>query len=132
MLERVLRYLRNWFVTDIQRGDFIVESGGIVLPFLRQGQYYRIVGSTLNDGIHQYGDGTELANEEFNGEVWGLEIPPSLLETVKRIEEWQQKHGEAEHSPFQSESFGGYSYTKKADSDVFSAFRSDLNAWRKV
>lgn len=133
MLERVLRYLRNWFVADIRTGEFIVESGTITLPFLRESQYYRILGSALNDGIHKYGDGIELPNEEFYGEIWALNIPPSLLETVMRIEEWEKKNAEAAHSPYTQESFGGYSYQKRADGNGWeSAFRSELSVWRKL
>ncbi len=132
MLEQVLRYLRNWFVASVHTGEFTVENGGIALPFLRDGQYYRIVGSALNDGVHKYGDGNELANEEFTGEVWALAVPPSLLETVSKIEAWEKKNAEAAHSPYQSESFGGYSYTKSGNVGWESAFRSELSVWRKI
>lgn len=135
MLERVLRYLRNWFVVSVHTGDFSVENGGITLPFLREGQYYRIIGSTLNDGVHKYGDGQEMPNEEFSGEIWALAVPPSLLETVEKIEAWETKNAEAAHSPYQSESFGGYSYSKSADSvgsGWQTAFRSELSVWRKL
>lgn len=133
MLERVLQYLRNWFVDEIHCGDYVVENGGITLPFLRDGQYYRIVGSCLNDGVHRYGDGTELINEEFYGEIWAMKIPPALVETVKRIEEWEKKNAEASHSPYTQESFGGYSYQKRAEGAGWeSAFRGELSAWRKL
>ena len=29
MLERVLRYLRNWFVASVHTGEFTVENGSI-------------------------------------------------------------------------------------------------------
>lgn len=132
MLERVLRYLRNWFVASVHTGDFSVENGSITLPFLREGQYYRIIGSTLNDGVHKYGDGQEMPNEVFCGEIWALAIPPSLLETVERIEAWEKKNLEAAHSPYQSESFGGYSYTKTANAGWEGTFRSELSVWRKL
>ena len=135
MLERVLRYLRNWFVSSVHTGDFSVENGSITLPFLREGQYYRIIGSTLNDGVHKYGDGQEMPNEEFSGEIWALAVPPSLLETVEKIEKWEVKNAEAAHSPYQSESFGGYSYSKSTDSvgsGWETAFRSELSVWRKL
>lgn len=132
MLERVLRYLRNWFVQEVRSGDFAVENGGIALPFLRDGQYYRVIGSALNDGVHRYGDGTELANEEFTGEVWALAVPPALLDTVERITEWERKNGDAAHSPYSQESFGGYTYTKSEKAGWERAFRSELSVWRKL
>lgn len=132
MLERVLRYLRNWFVASVHTGDFSVENGSITLPFLRDGQYYRIIGSTLNDGVHKYGDGQEMPNEEFSGEIWALSVPPSLLETVENIEKWETKNAEAAHSPYTQESFGGYTYTKPNGAGWESAFRSELSVWRKL
>ncbi len=133
MLERVLRYLRNWFVKEIYSGTFVVEGGSIALPFLRNGQYYRVVGSELNDGVHRYDDGNELVNEEFSGEIWALAIPPELLNTVERIEAWEQKHGGAARSPYTQESFAGYSYQKSGSGNGWeNAFRSELSVWRKL
>ena len=54
MLEQVLRHLNNWFVVDVHDGSFVVDGGGITLPFLQDGQYFRVVGSVFNDGVYQY------------------------------------------------------------------------------
>lgn len=137
MLEQVLRHIRNWFVSDVHRGTFTAENGSIALPFLLNGQYYRIVGSVLNDGVYLRGE-EALADETFTGEIWALAIPRQLLLLVADIEKWQEKNGEAAASPYQSESFGGYSYTKATEGEKgggvawTSAFRSHLNAWRKI
>jgi hypothetical protein len=54
-----------------------------------------------------------------------------------KIEEWQSKNGDAVESPFTSESFGGYSYTKATDSATGAqatwetVFRSQLNPYRQ-
>ena len=135
MLERILRYLRNWFVASVHSGEFTVENGSIALPFVLDGQYYRIVGSALNDGVHKYGDGDEMPNETFTGEIWVLAVPPALLELTAKIEEWEKKNGETGNSPYQSESFGGYSYSKSSESignGWQTAFRGELNVWRKI
>ena len=131
MLEEVLVHLKNWFPAQIHTGEFRIENGGLALPFLMPGQYFRIVGSVFNDGLHTQGD--KLAVETFNGAVWALAIPPALIELVKEIEEWEKKYT----GPYISESFGGYSYTKATNSSGQpatwqDAFRTRLNRWRKI
>lgn len=137
MLEQVLRHLNNWFLVDIHEGTFTVENGSITLPFLLTNQYFRIVGSVFNDGLHQY-PAVDLTDETFAGTVWALAVPQAVIELASEIEEWQKKNGDASVSPYQSESFGGYSYSKSTDSASGgavtwqTAFRSRLNAWRKL
>lgn len=137
MLEQVLRHLNNWFLVDIHEGTFTVENGSITLPFLLTNQYFRIVGSVFNDGLHQYPAG-DLTDETFTGSVWALAVPQAVIELAAEIEAWQKKNGDASVSPYQSESFGGYQYSKATDSASGgavtwqSAFRSRLNAWRKI
>ena len=139
MLEQVLMHLKNWFLVPggIHEGTYTIEDGGITLPFLANGQYFRICGSVFNDGLHQY-PAEDLKTETFDGTVWALAIPQSVIELATEIEAWQKKNGDASVSPYQSESFGGYSYSKATDSASGgavtwqSAFRSRLNAWRKL
>lgn len=132
MLETVLMYLNSWFVVSRYDDTYIVEDGGITLPFLVDGQYFRIVGSLFNDGVYQYP--AELTDETFDGSVWAMAIPKALLSTVKEITAWQAKNGDS--GPYTSESFGGYSYSKATNSkgvavgwrDVFAA---QLAPWKK-
>lgn len=139
MLEQVLMNIRNWFTVDggIHSGTFTIKDGGITLPFLADGQYFRICGSVFNDGLHQY-PATDLADEEFSGTIWELAIPPAVVELADEIGAWQEKNGEASASPYQSESFGGYSYSKATDSASGGAvtwqsvFKRQLIAWRKI
>lgn len=138
MLEQVLAHLRNWFVKSVERGTFVIEDGIIELPFLQDGQYFRIVGSMLNDGVYCYNDQLNLTDETFNGRVWALAVPPSLISLVKKIDEWEEKNADVAHSPYTSESFGGYSYTRASGAGGAvggtwqEAFRADLNRWRKI
>ena len=139
MLETVLIHLKNWFVVPrgVHEGIYTIENGNLELPFLQNGQYYRICGSVFNDGLHIYGVG-DLKKETFAGTVWALAIPKAVVELSAKIEEWQSKHGEVATSPFSSESFGGYSYTKATDTATGAvatwetAFRSQLNPYRKL
>lgn len=135
MLEQVLKHLNNWFLVDIHEGEFSVENGSITLPFLQTNQYFRIIGSVFNDGLHQY-PATDLTDETFTGVVWALAVPKAVINLSADIEKWQEKNGEAVLSPFTSESFGGYSYTKESAGNASvgwqDAFRSRLNDWRKI
>lgn len=54
MLEEVLLHIHNWFVVASHEGRWKIEGGALDLPFLQEGQYYRIVGSVFNDGLHKY------------------------------------------------------------------------------
>lgn len=139
MLESVLRHLKNWFLVPdgIHHGTFVVEGGSIALPFLSDGQYYRVIGSVFNDGLHKYGDGDQMHNETFNGTIWALAVPHEVVAISEEIKEWNNKNAAKVNSPFQSESFENYSYTKASGQNGGvvgweSVFRGRLNPWRKV
>lgn len=145
MLEQILMEIHNWFrvrddVNGIHPGTYTIENGGIALPFLRDGQYFRIMGSVFNDGLHRYGPDTEaLTDETFDGTIWVLAIPKSVISIAGEITDWQKKYGEASNSPYTSESFGGYSYTKSGGANESggsggwqAAFRARLNPYRKL
>ena len=138
MLEQVLMNIRNWFPVKggIHSGTFTIKDGGVTLPFLADGQYFRICGSVFNDGLHQY-NVLDLIDETFNGTIWALAIPKAVIELAAEIEAWEKKNGEAASGIYQSESFGGYQYSKQTASDggqltVWSVFRKRLNQWRKL
>ena len=138
MLESVLIHLKNWFAVPggIHSGIYTIANGAMELPFLQDGQYYRICGSVFNDGLHKYGD-ADLKAETFGGTVWALAIPNAVVKLASDIAEWQAKNGDAVNSPFTSESFGGYSYSKATDSTTGAqatwetVFRAQLNPYRK-
>lgn len=134
MLEQVLRHLNNWFLVEIREGTFTVENGSITLPFLLTNQYFRIVGSVFNDGLHQY-PAVDLTDETFTGSVWALAVPKAVIELAEEIDAWQTKNGDP--GPFTSESFGGYSYSKATNASGMAVgwqdvFKSRLNDWRRI
>lgn len=139
MLEQVLMNIRNWFTVEggIHSGTFSIKDGGITLPFLVDGQYFRICGSVFNDGLHKY-PAADLVDEKFSGAIWALAIPPAVVDLADEIQKWQEKNGEVASSPFSSESFGGYSYSKATDAETGGAvtwqsvFKRQLSAWRKI
>lgn len=148
MLEKVLSHIHNWFVRESWTAKGCAIEGGelpaSVSSLMLDGQWYRIEGSYLNDGLHQ-NPASDLEDETFDGTISLLAIPKPLLSIVDEISDWiedtEQADREARKAKFQSESFGGYSYSLKADSRSNSAsggltgwqaaFRSDLNPWRK-
>ena len=129
MLEQLLSYIKNWFrvrddVDGIHTGTYEIKGGKIVLPFILGGQYFRIKGSVLNDGLYKMMcdgsvlDGDEkvpfLKDETFTGSIWALAIPVTVISLAKDIKCYIEKYGDVLNSPYNSESFGGYSYSKSA------------------
>lgn len=149
MMTELCQELRNWFDRDMKKwsGDFAVENGELsgFSELLKTGQYFRIIGSVFNDGVHKYGD-ADLTDETFTGSVWAMAVPPAVIALSSDIDAWIAKYGSGDavaRSPFNSESFGGYSYSKSAggssgDSSGSkggswkAAFAYDLNRWRKI
>ena len=110
-IDRVCDYIHNYFVKEIFRGNFKIEDGELSVDFLKDYQFCRINGSVFNDGVHRYLDGN-LTDEVFYGQVWAMAVPPAVIALADEIQEWIDKYGDAVNSPYSSESFGGYSYTK--------------------
>lgn len=145
MLTQVCQYLRNWFERTKYIGDFIIANGeltytdGGTLPLVT-GQYYRVVGSIFNDGVHKAG-GDTLHDESFSGSVWSMAVPPDFIELVDDIDKWSEANAAAVNSPYQSESFGGYSYSMRGNTNSNgqaagvtwqSQFEARLAPWRKI
>lgn len=135
MLEEVLQHLNNWFLVPdgIHTGEFTVQDGGITLPFLQEGQYFRVVGSVFNDGLYQYPT-KDMIDEIFDGAVWALAVPKAVIALTDEINTWSSKN---QPSGFTSESFAGYSYSKATNASGMAVgwqdvFRSRLNAWRRM
>lgn len=146
MFTEVCQYLRNWFEMSKYFGEFIVSGNNITfqdgsaLP-LQNNQYFRVVGSVFNDGVHKHGDNKDvLTNETFTGAVWAMAVPPAVVSLVDEIDNWVESNANAISSPYQSESFGGYSYVKMGGNTAGSSsevswksqFASRLSPWRKI
>jgi hypothetical protein len=167
MLDDICAYLRNWFscAEDQYVGDFVIRDGKLPLAFidgvpysahandgtitndgyvfsskLNDAPYIRIIGSRFNDGVYKYAVGgvTGLTDEEFHGAVWVLSIPPALVALDTEITNWCTANADAINSPYQSESFGGYSYSKgysggsAQGASWINQFGARLARWRKI
>ena len=139
LLKQVLDYIHNYFIKDVYVNEFTISGGSISLDnLLINGQYFMIKGSALNDGIYQY-PVTNLSDETFKGSVSALAIPRDVLNLIGEINTWQTENQKTLESPFQSESFGGYSYSKASGGKTGGAqltwrdvFGPRLNAYRKL
>lgn len=119
MIGEICAEIKNYFTYDIDKhiGDFEISNGQISPVVDFSTDYIRIIGSRLNDGVHKVSDlmAHPLHDETFHGAVWVMSPTADFLALVAEIEAWQAKNGGVNSnamSPYQSESFGGYSYSK--------------------
>lgn len=138
MIADVCKYLNNWF--DYKRifGTFTISDGTITIDGAQDGQYFRICDSVFNDGVYQY-PVSGLTDETFEGVIWLMAVPKQVESISAEIDKWIDEYAEEMRSPYQSESFGGYSYTKASAqsgdgtgvtwSDIFA---DQLRQWKKI
>lgn len=144
MIGEICADLRNFFTyrDDVHVGEWVIEDGAISPVIDLSTDYIRIVGSRLNDGVHKVSE-MALQDEAFRGAIWVMSPPADFLALVADIEAWQEKNGaldSAAMSPFNSESFGGYSYSKSGGDSAGgssganwkSAFASRLKIYRRI
>lgn len=138
MLEEVMRYINNRFENGYVKGTFTIEGGTLEVEGAQDGQYLWIEGSVFNDGLH-VAPLRNLHDETFTGKIALLVVPSAVKKIARDIEAWQEANAKVLDSPFQSESFGGYSYTKESgDSngnrqEAWQAkFGPKLRHWRKL
>lgn len=154
MLTELCQYLKNWFELDQMSGEVTITDGTITVvsdslifggrvPTIQTGQYIHIEGSVFNNGVFQYGE-DQLTDETFNGTVWLMGVPQAIIDLDAEISAWRQKYESVSSpamSPFNSESFKGYSYSKGTVSSGAGAesalgwqnvFGPRLAPWRKI
>lgn len=128
MLFEIMQHINNFFVAGGYEGEIKIQDGDITPnPELLSEQYFLIQGSVLNDGVYQH-PAEELEDEAFNGIVAKLAIPKPFLSLVDDIAAWAEKYKDVTESPYTSESFGGYSYTKSNGNGQ----ETGVNGWQKV
>lgn len=133
--------VNNYFEQTRIFGEFEIANGNIDLNRygIQEGQYIRVVGSVFNDSVYQYPipPENELVDEKFDGAIWVMAVPSSVVTQIEEINQWEAMNQSTLNSPYQSESFGGYSYTLKAENaegglNWQTHFRRKLDRWRKV
>lgn len=125
MIGEICSEIKNYFTysNDKYLGDFVISEGQISPIIDIPTDYIRIIGSRLNDGVHKVSDLVKkpLQDESWHGAIWVMSPPADFLALVEEIEAWQEKNGSADSaamSPFASESFGGYSYSKASGGSI--------------
>lgn len=143
--------MRNWFDRKRYFTKIVIdENGRITLPnyyfqmndIIQEGQYFRLIGSVLGqDGVYKYKasgvEGLQAETISANyGAFWVLCIPRELVELASEITEWNAKNGvnSEAYSPYQSESFAGYTYNKGTNKAITweQVFASRLQKWQKI
>lgn len=141
-LTEICGEIRNYFNYDNEMhvGSFAIANGRMPsCDFLQEGQFFRVVGSVFNDGVWKY-PAIDMTDEVFDGAIWPMRVPGDVLKLVEDVDAWRTDYEKAANSPYQSESFGGYSYTMKSGNGGNSGnaggwrgiFAARLNRWRKI
>lgn len=131
----------------IHDGEFTISGHSVTpLDFIAEGQFFRIVGSAMNDGVYQNTTAgrAQLADETFTGAIWEMSVPLDFVKLCDDIAAWRETYEAADsanNSPYSAESFAGYSYTKSSANSAQGGatalswqtqFASRLNAYRRL
>ena len=126
MLTEICGYLHNWFDIDEYHaklprleGTYTISGGKLTAleELLIDGQCFYIYGSYLNDGVHVYTNKLTLNDETFTGLIQSMRVPPDVIAISEEAQALKDKYCGPDSmvmGPFQSESFGGYSYSKSS------------------
>ena len=129
VLTEVCSYLNNYFWRTKRDVTLTISGHTFTADYLQPGQYFRIVGSVFNDGVHKY-PATDLKDETFKGSIWSMAVPETVIDLAADIAQWKTKFEDINSeamSPFNSESFGNYSYSKGTASNS-----GNPNGWQSV
>lgn len=141
-MEEILRYLNNYFFRFKEVGKFTIQDNkiiGLKGEYLK-GQYLLVEGSTLNDGVVKVisvvdGEVTleKPFNEEFEGVIYSLAIPQTIINLVDEIDKWKEEN---KKTNIVSESFEGYSYSRANTNGQVATwkdvFNEELRGYRKI
>lgn len=141
-MENLMSYCNNYFYRFKEFGVYNIENNRITIRgrYLK-GQYVRIIGSFLNDGVYKVVNTDEntiildgLKDEEFEGYVCSLSVPKSFVELDQQIKRYKEEN---KPTAMISESFGNYSYSKATNKNGAplrwqDVFKDDLKQYRKI
>ena len=129
VLTEVCYYLNNYFWRTKRDVKITISGSTFTADYLQPGQYFRIIGSLFNDGVHKY-PATDLKDETFEGSIWSMAVPQTVIDLAAEIEKWKTKFEDVNSeamSPFNAESFGNYSYSKGS-----ATAENNPNGWQTV
>lgn len=79
-----------------------------------------------------------LIDEVFDGAIWLMRVPSQVMKLLDKINVWNDKYGPVVETPYNSETFGGYSYYKGYKNTASSItswtgqFAGQLKKYRKL
>ena len=142
-MEKILNSINNYFYKFYESGSYSINTNTITVKGKYIiGQYVRIEGSTLNDGVYKvaFVDGQNITlesltmqDEEFEGIISSLAIPSDLISLKAKIETYESEN---KPSAIVSESFGNYSYSLATNANGQAltwqeVFSNELKPYRK-
>ena len=110
-IKEICDYIHNYFELETIDGKFTIADGSLTGVDIPNNQYFRIEGSIFNDDIYK-APVADLTDETFKGRITLMVVPKDVIDVLNEATEWQAKNASVLNSPYQSESFGGYSYSK--------------------
>ena len=111
----VMRRCNNYFPRESVEGEFHISGDGVLSPAV-DAPYIAITGSLYHDGVYKAGESLPLPEETFSGRVWALAPTRGFIVLCEDIAEFDAKHSAG--APV-SESFGGYSVTRRAGTETW-------------
>lgn len=144
MLTEICQYLHNYFDYERHYGDISIIGQSVFCDGkeieIESGQYFALFRNKIPLGVFQK---SELTDKSFTGSVWLMDVPKAITDANTWAEQWKAKNmaaGSEANSVFQSESFGGYSYSKgnnskgKVGASIFdnAQFAAMLAPYRKL
>ena len=139
-MKEICDYIHNYFEKETIEGSFTIAGGTLEAVTILENQYYRVQGSIFNDGIYK-APASNLTDETFEGVITLMAVPKDVLDVLTEATAWEIANQKVLDSPYQSESFGGYSYSKgasqrkdgsQARTSWRDVFGDRLNAYRKI
>lgn len=152
-LTELCEYLKNWFDDGcaVHSGKITIAGGTISCSCdflnyqqvqLEAGQCFRVAGHPFYDGVHMYPD-EDIQDCTFDGSITPMHVPRVIFALVDEIQAWRDKYEALDStamSPYTSESFAGYSYSKggagasagNGAGGWQSVFKNRLTHWRKI
>lgn len=117
MLTEICAYLHNFFDYERHYGDISIIGGLLFCDgkeiALDEGQYFALFRKRNLLGVFKQGD--TIPDKTFDGSIWLMDVPKAITDANTWAETWKANNmaaGSDANSVYQSESFGGYSYSK--------------------
>ena len=142
-ITRMCPFLHNFFTDKdhIFYNTYTICDNILSTNFINTGQYFRITGSSLNNGVYCNipDDLKRLHNETFTGAIWLMDVPEDFVRLCEEVERFNAKIAElsGNFQGYSSESWGGYSYTLPTSAPSFMQdwqykLKQAMSCYRKI